>query len=196
MKGRKVELLPDEIKSVFFKLVESKQFTAQQIADDINQRLADFKGEKLVESIDDNTVWREGKRLDEILRQKTESETMVATLGDKYDLTSLGETGRVLMNMLQSAIFRTSTHLMSGNAPVDPETLGDLILSVSRLQRSAIYNQDLEQRIKQQARKEALEKAAAEMESAASDRNLKPEDIKYIRERLYGIYDEPEALIP
>jgi hypothetical protein len=116
-------------------------------------------------------------------------------MADKFDLSNLGEQGRLLLSMLNTAAFKTSAHLMNNDAPIDPETLGDLVLSISRLQRGANYSAELEKQITEKARKQTLEAAAKEMEAGAKERGFTMDDIIHIRERLYGIYDQPKALI-
>jgi hypothetical protein len=194
-KGTKIQRLPDDIRHQLYGLLESKKFTAIEITEQINQMLADFDGDKDVESISKNTVWREAQRMDEIADQMLESQHWAERMSDKFDLTNLGEQGRLLLSMLNTAAFKTSAHLMSKEEFIDPDTLGDLVLSISRLQKGANYSAELEKQISERVRKQALEDAAKEMTNVAKERNLSPEDIVHIRERLYGIYDTPKALV-
>lgn len=194
-KGTKIDRLPDVIRQQLYALLESKKFTAIEITEQVNQMLAEFDGESDVESISKNTVWREAQRMDEIADQMRESQHWAERMSDKFDLTNLGEQGRLLLSMLNTAAFKTSAHLMNKEEFIDPETLGDLVLSISRLQKGANYSAELEKQIAEKVRKQALQDAAKEMEVGAKERGFGMEDIQFIRERLYGIYDQPKALV-
>ncbi|MCP3701406.1 MAG: DUF3486 family protein, partial [Alteromonas sp.] len=79
-----------------------------------------------------------------------------------------------------------TSNLMSQEDPIDPETLGDLVLSISRLQRSANYNADLEKQIAEKARKQALAEAQEQAESAAKTAGLSSGNIDLIRRAIAG----------
>ena len=186
-RGNKIERLPEHVRENLREMLGTKQYTCQQIADAINDELANISGEQTdVESIDDNTVWREKKRIEQISHDIKQSQAYVEALSKQCDLSSIGDTGRVLMNLLQSAAFKTTSNLMSQEDPIDPETLGDLVLSISRLQRSANYNADLEKQIAEKARKQALAEAQEQAESAAKTAGLSSGNIDLIRRAIAG----------
>lgn len=186
-RGTKIERLPEQLREQVRELIASKQYTCQQIADLVNDELTGFSSADTdVESIDDNTVWREKKRIEQISLDIKQSQAYVEALSKQCDLSSIGDTGRVLMNLLQSAAFKTTTTLMNGNDPIDPDTLGDLVLSISRLQRSANYNADLEKQIAERARKQALAEAQSKAEEAAKSAGLSSGNIDLIRRAIAG----------
>ncbi|WP_172449485.1 phage protein Gp27 family protein [Bowmanella denitrificans] len=187
MKGRKVERLPDQIRKTFYQLLESQKFTCQQIADQVNDMLLDYHGDTDVQSIDDNTVWREAKLLEQTTKQLKDAEIWANSMADKFDLSQMGEQGRLLMSMLQAAAFKTTTAFMGKSEPIDPETLGDLVLSISRLQRSANYNAALEKQIREQAVAETKARAAEEAEKAVKKAGADADTIAKLREAITGV---------
>ncbi|MFU2510593.1 phage protein Gp27 family protein [Pseudoalteromonas sp. ASV78] len=186
-RGNKIERLPDHLRENLREMLATKQHTCQQIADAINEELAELSGVQTdVESIDDNTVWREKKRIESIADEIRRSQAYVESLSKQCDLTSIGDTGRVLMSLLQSAAFKTTSSLMGGEDPIDAETLNDLVLAVARLQRSANHNADLEKQIAEKARKQALAEAQAQAESAGKAAGLSSGNIDLIRRAIAG----------
>lgn len=187
MKGRKYERLPPPIKAEFESLLASKQYTSQQISDKINRMLEEYEGETDVKSIDDNTVWREAKRIEEIAARVRESQEMASALSDQFDLNNLGEQGRLLMALLQSAHFKTTTSIMDQGDFIDPETLNELVLSMARLQRSANSNAELEKRIYDKAKRKAQEASAQAAEKVAKQAGASGDTINKIREAIAGV---------
>ncbi|MBH0066782.1 phage protein Gp27 family protein [Pseudoalteromonas sp. NZS100] len=186
-RGNKIERLPDHLRENLREMLATKQHTCQQIADAINEELAELSGVQTdVESIDDNTVWREKKRIESIADEIRRSQAYVESLSKQCDLTSIGDTGRVLMSLLQSAAFKTTSSLMGGEDPIDADTLNDLVLAVARLQRSANHNADLEKQIAEKARKQALAEAQAQAESAGKAAGLSSGNIDLIRRAIAG----------
>ncbi|WP_283709808.1 phage protein Gp27 family protein [Pseudoalteromonas prydzensis] len=186
-RGNKIERLPDHLRENLREMLATKQHTCQQIADAINEELAELSGVQTdVESIDDNTVWREKKRIESIADEIRRSQAYVESLSKQCDLTSIGDTGRVLMSLLQSAAFKTTSSLMGGEDPIDAETLNDLVMAVARLQRSANHNADLEKQIAEKARKQALAEAQAQAESAGKAAGLSSGNIDLIRRAIAG----------
>jgi hypothetical protein len=187
MKGRKIERLPDDIRQHLYSLLESKKFTAIEITEQINEMLAEYDGEKDVDSVSKNSVWREAQRMDEISKQMRESQHWADRMSEKFDLSNLGEQGRLLLSMLSTAAFKTSAHLMNQDDPIDPETLGDLVLSISRLQRGANYSAELEKQITEKARKAALEEAATVAETQAKKGGVGKDTIMQLRQAISNI---------
>jgi len=186
-RGNKIERLPDHLRENLREMLATKQHTCQQIADAINEELAELSGVQTdVESIDDNTVWREKKRIESIADEIRRSQAYVESLSKQCDLTSIGDTGRVLMSLLQSAAFKTTSSLMGGEDPIDADTLNDLVMAVARLQRSANHNADLEKQIAEKARKQALAEAQAQAESAGKAAGLSSGNIDLIRRAIAG----------
>lgn len=186
-KGTKIERLPEGIRKQLFALLESKRFTAMEITNEINQMICDHKGESDVQSISKNTVWREAQKMEEIAEQMRESQHWAERMADKFDLTNLGEQGRLLLSMLNTAAFKTSAHLMSSEEFIDPDTLGDLVLSISRLQKGANYSAELEKQISEKVRKQALEDAANVAEKEATKRGVNATSIKALRQAISDI---------
>jgi len=187
MKGRKVQRLPDTIKNKLEEMIASKKYTSQEIADTVNLMLDEYAGKTDVESIDDNTVWRESKRIEEIAARVRESQEMASALADKFDLNNLGEQGRLLMALLQSAHFKTTTTIMDRDDFIDPETLNELVLSMARLQRSANSNAELEKRIYDKAKLEAQEESAQAAEKIVKQAGASEDTINKLREAIAGV---------
>lgn len=187
MKGRKVERLPDDIRSHLYSLLESKKLTCQEIADQVNDMLLEYENDSEIESIDDNTVWREAKRMERITEQMNESQRWAEAMADKYDLSQLGEQGRILLSMLQSAAFKTASHLMGKSDPIDPETLGDLVLSIQRLQRGTNYSAVLKEQIREEIKQEALAAAASVAEKHAKKGGVGKDAILQLRQAISDI---------
>jgi hypothetical protein len=85
--------------------------------------------------------------------------------------------------MLMSAMFKTTAHAMSkatDDAPVDIETLGDLVLSIQRLQRTANSSAVL----KKQLKDELLAEQKAKLDTLGSKGGVTAETQAAIREAL------------
>ena len=157
-KERKFLRLPQELRVEALQMIESGKYTDQAIADYVNRELPKYPDECDFESVDDNTIWRERKHIDNVIAEMKHSQTVAEALASKLDLENLGETGKLLIGMLQGVALKTTTAAIQGDV-VDPEMLGDLVLSVSRLQKAANYNADLEKQIRQRLAEEQRQKA-------------------------------------
>lgn len=183
MKGTKVDLLPEDIRALLHRLIDSKRYTSQEIADMVNAELADYDGNSDVEQISKNLVWREAKKMEEVANDMRRCQDYATAMADKLDLSSLGEQGMLLQSMLMSAMFKTTAHAMANatdDAPVDIETLGDLVLSIQRLQRTANSSAVL----KKQLKDELLAEQKAKLDAIGSKGGVTAETQAAIREAL------------
>ncbi|EHR42727.1 phage protein Gp27 family protein [Alishewanella jeotgali] len=179
-KGTKVDLLPDDIRRLFHQLIDSKRYTSQQIADMVNAELAQYSGETEVERISKNLVWREAKKMEEVAEDMRRSHEYAKAMSEKFNLQSLGEQGLVIQAMLMSAMHKTAAANIVGGDPIDPELLGELILGINRLQRTANYSAALEKQVEEKL----LAKQKAKLESLGSKGGVTPETQQAIREAL------------
>lgn len=189
MKGTKVDLLPDNIRALLHQLIDSKRYTSQDIADMVNAELEQYAGETEVDRISKNLVWREAKKLEEVADDMRRSQSYAKSMSDKLDLNSLGEQGVLLQSMLMSAMFKTTAHAMASateDSPIDVETLGDLVLSIQRLQRTANFSATLEKQIKEKAIVEAKAAAAEAATDAARKAGLGSGNVELIRQAIAG----------
>jgi len=183
MKGTKADLLPEDIRAYFHQLIQSKKYTCEQIAEMVNQELANYTGESDVEQISKNLVWREAKKMEEVAQDIQRCNEYSKAMADKLNLASLGEQGVLLQSMLMSAMFKTTAHAMSkatDDEPIDPETLGDLVLSIQRLQRSVSNSATLRKQIKE----ELLAEQKAKLEAMDSKGGVTADTKAAIREAL------------
>jgi hypothetical protein len=183
MKGTKIELLPEDIRALLHRLIDSKRYTSQDIADMVNTELANYAGNSDVEQISKNLVWREAKKMEEVANDMRRCQDYATAMADKLDLSSLGEQGMLLQSMLMSAMFKTTAHAMSkatDDAPVDIETLGDLVLSIQRLQRTANSSAVL----KKQLKDELLAEQKAKLDTLGGKGGVTAETQAAIREAL------------
>lgn len=182
-KGTKAELLPDEIRALFYQLINSKRYTSQEIADMVNAELAQYGGETEVDRISKNLAWREAKKMQEVADDMRRSQEYAKGMASQLNLENLGEQGLLLQSMLMSAMFKTTAHAMSAatdESPIDPETLGDLVLSIQRLQRAANSSAVLKKQIKD----EMLEEQRARLSTMQSKGGVTPETLAAINEML------------
>lgn len=183
MKGTKIDLLPEDIRALLHRLIDSKRYTSQDIADMVNTELANYAGNSDVEQISKNLVWREAKKMEEVANDMRRCQDYATAMADKLDLSSLGEQGMLLQSMLMSAMFKTTAHAMAkatDDAPVDIETLGDLVLSIQRLQRTANSSAVL----KKQLKDELLAEQKAKLDTLGSKGGVTAETQAAIREAL------------
>ena len=183
MKGTKIDLLPEDIRSLLHRLIDSKRYTSQDIADMVNAELAEYAGSSDVEQISKNLVWREAKKMEEVANDMRRCQDYATLMADKLDLSNLGEQGMLLQSMLMSAMFKTTAHAMAkatDDAPVDIETLGDLVLSIQRMQRTANSSAVL----KKQLKEELLAEQKAKLDSLGSKGGLTAETQQAIRDAL------------
>jgi hypothetical protein len=189
MKGNKVDLLPEEIRAYFHRLIQSKKYTCDQIAEMVNSELEQYNGETNVEQISKNLVWREAKKMESVAQDIQRCNEYSRAMADKLNLASLGEQGVLLQSMLMSAMFKTTAHAMSkatDEAPVDIETLGDLVLSIQRLQRTANFSAVLEKQIEEKAIAKAKAAATDAAVTAAKKAGVGSGSVALIREAIAG----------
>lgn len=187
MKGTKIDLLPEDIRALLHRLIDSKRYTSQDIADMVNSELANYAGNSDVEQISKNLVWREAKKMEDVANDMRRCQDYATAMADKLDLSSLGEQGMLLQSMLMSAMFKTTAHTIAkatDGAPVDIETLGDLVLSIQRLQRTANFSAVLEKQIEEKAIAKARAAAAEAAVSAAKKAGVSSGNIALLRQAI------------
>lgn len=188
-KGTKIDLLPDDIRRLFHQLIDSKRYTSQQIADMVNAELAQYSGDTEVERISKNLVWREAKKMEEVAEDMRRSQEYAKGLASQLNLENLGEQGVLLQSMLMSAMFKTTAHAMAAatdDSPIDPETLGDLVLSIQRLQRTANFSAVLEKQIEERTMMKAKAAAAEAAVTAAKKAGVGSGNVELIRAAIAG----------
>lgn len=182
-KPSKIDLLPEAIKSELNALLRDGKMTQKLIVEKVNALILDAGlGEEI--KVSASGVNRYSTQMESIgadIRQAREmSEIWVAKLGNK----PTGEVSQLLMEMLRSQFFKL---MMKANDDpdevLDPKTIGELSLSLQRLERAALLNIEKEKQIK----KAFAEQVAEQIDSSAKQVGLTTEGAKLIKQQILGL---------
>lgn len=182
-KVSKIDLLPENIKTKLDELLRNGKMNQKDILAEVN-KLIEAAGLGDEQKLSASGVNRYSTQMESIghdIRQAREmAEMWVAKLGNK----PTGEVSQLLMEMLRTQSFRL---LVKANEDpddvLDPKMIGEMALSIQRLERASLLNMDKEKRLKQAFAEEAANVA----ETAAVQAGLSDAGAKDIRNKILGI---------
>lgn len=151
--------LSDEDLSKFRRLLASGRLSIDALT-----TWLDAKGYEISRS----SVGRYAKSFDQVARKLRESrevtDALVAELGEA---AAQGKQGRLLVEMARSLVFDFLMQAQSNDIALDPKSAMMLGKGLAELGKALRLDQDFETKIREQAAKEALERAAQELDEAA-----------------------------
>ena len=181
-KPSKIDGLPDAIKARLHELLRGS-LPQSEILSIVNGLIDDAglaKSDKLSKS-GLNRYASKMETLGQQIRETREvADAWVARLGTK----PTGEVSQLLIELLRTAHFKLLMKTAEDPDEVlDPETLGDLALSIGRLEKASMLSTQREKEL----RKAFAEEAASEAETAAKAAGLTAEGAKLIKQQILGI---------
>ena len=179
-----ITTLPPDILETLQELLRDPRCTQLDATAKINAILeADGHPERVSKS----AVNRYALRMEEVgarLRQSREvAEMWIGKLGSQPQ----GETGKLLNEIIRTLAFETTMQAAEGDEPVSPAMLKDLALAVQRLESAANLNTDRDKKIRDEARKIALEEAASKVEEVSKTGGMSRESVDIIKREILGI---------
>jgi uncharacterized protein DUF3486 len=182
-KPSKIDLLPDTIKTELNTLLRDGKLTQKAIVAKVNQLIEESGLDDTVK-VSPSGVNRYSTQMETIghdIRQAREmAELWVAKLGNK----PTGEVSQLLMEMLRTQSFKLLVKANDDpNEVLDPKTIGELALSIQRLERAALLSIEKEKQIK----KAFAEQAAEQIDQAATQIGLTVEGAELIKQTILGL---------
>jgi hypothetical protein len=182
-KVSKIDLLPGDIKGKLDELLRNGKMKQKDILREVNL-LIEAAGLSENVKLSQSGVNRYSTQMETIgadIRQAREmSEIWVAKLGSK----PTGEVSQLLMEMLRSQFFKLMIKANDNPDDVlDPKTIGNLALSIQRLEKAAMINLEKEKQI----RKNYAEELAEQLDENAAQIGLTSEGAAKIKAQILGI---------
>lgn len=187
-RGSKIEQLPDEVKGFLDALLRDRQYSQQEILDEVNRQI-DALGLPGSEKLSRSGLNRYATRMEAIGKKMRETNAVadawVQRLGDKPQ----GQVGNLLIQMTRSMAFdlalaaQDQTNEDGEEEPVSLGMLKDLSLTIQRLEKASMDSLKREKEI----RKAFAEEAANTAEKAAKAAGLTAQAIATIKNEILGI---------
>ncbi|WDE07281.1 DUF3486 family protein [Thalassomonas viridans] len=162
-KPSKIDLLPEAIKGELDQLLREGKMTQKDIVAVVNAQIeaAGLGDEQKLSTAGVNRYSTQMETIGADIRQAREmSEIWIAKLGSK----PTGEVSQLLMEMLRTQSFKLL--LKANDNPddvLDPKTIGNMALSIQRLERAALLNMEKEKQIRQAFAEEMAETVTEEL---------------------------------
>lgn len=176
-----ITTLPADILEQLQALLRDPRCTQLKATAQINAIL-EAKGHE--ERVTKSAVNRYSQRMEEVgarLRQSREvAEMWIGKLGNSPQ----GETGKLLNEIIRTLAFETTMQAAESDEPVSPAMLKDLALAVQRLESAANMNQDRDKKIGDEARKQAFEEAANNIEETATAQGMDKDQAYFWRQEV------------
>ncbi len=185
-RGSKIEQLPDEVKSFLDAMLRDKQYTQQEILNEVNKQI-EQQGLPADEKISRSGLNRYASKMAEVGKRMQQTQATaaawVAKLGDK----PTGDIGKLLIQMTQTMAFDLALSAQENeDGEEEPATLGmlkDLALTIQRLEKTRMDSIKNEKEI----RKAFAEEAAQKAESVAKQAGLTAQAVQTIKNEILGI---------
>lgn len=182
-KPSKIDLLPEEIKQQLDTLLRDGKMTQIAILAVVND-LIESSGLSDEQKLSAPGLNRYTTQMDAIghdIKQAREmAEIWVAKLGGK----PTGEVSQLLMEMLRTQSFKLLVKANDDPDEVlDPKTIGNLALSIQRLERAALLSMEKEKQIKAAY----AEEIGKNIDKTAQARGLTKEEAQFWREQVLGV---------
>lgn len=184
--GRKssIKTLPKDVLARLNALIADGSLTLEQLTEWLDQR-----GHRRSLS----AVHRYAKEIEKVqsrLRQSREiTEAVARELGDA---ATQGKQGRLLVEMARGIVFDLLMKLQdasseNGKAALDPRDVAFLGKGLAELGRALRFDQDFEQKIRDAAAREAVEKAADSVDSLAAREGISKKTRDTWRRQVLGL---------
>jgi hypothetical protein len=125
------------------------------------------------------------RAIGERLRQSREvTEALAKEIGDA---AVQGQQGRLLVEMARTLAWDLVMKLQEGGAEVDTKDLAFIGKALAEMAKALRYDQDFELKLRERIERETREKAAAEVETTATEKGLSRETVEAIKARILGV---------
>jgi cytochrome P450 len=180
-----LDLLPVEAEADYswaLGQLAKRERTQEAIRDELNLRLLGLG----LEPVSKSAFNRKAMSFALMARQIEQTREMAGIMAERMDNQPEGDVGLLLGELIKSLTFDVlSGEMMDGEAP-SMKTLKTAAETVDKLERARKANVDTAARIK----KQFADQAMAAVDEAGKQAGLSAENLKLIREQVYGIMEK------
>jgi hypothetical protein len=177
-----VKALPASIRKELDRLLTEGAHTLDQIVAHLRQ---------LGAPVSRSAVGRYSQDFEEVAAHIRESREIASSFARELGEVPDGDMGRVLIEIVHRLVFKASLAKLRDGDAIDAVDAARLAKAIKDLAAGSKIGVDTEIKIREQARKEALAKAAEAAQGAADQAGLTPEQWGLIRAQILGVEVEP-----
>jgi len=161
-----IDRLPEDIQRRFFELLSDPRVNQLGVTARINEVLA---GAGYDMRLSKSAVNRYAIRFAEMKQKLAQAKEIARVYASEIGSEPIGETGQLIVQIIQNLVFELSMKMAGGDADVDAKALRDLCAAVEKLEKAASENVKREERIREQEREKARKAAMDAVDQAAKD---------------------------
>ena len=173
-----IKKLPPALRKEIDKLLADGRHTIDQIVAHL---------QSLGAEVSRSSVGRYSKQFEEVAAKMRESREIASAFARELGEVPEGDTGKVLVELTRNLVFKHVLNSTEMGADVAPQDMMRLAKAIKDLSSSSKLGIETEVKIREQARKEALEQAANEAEGVAKQAGLTEEQYGLIRAKILGV---------
>lgn len=178
----KIKTLPAPIRKELDRLLAGGAHTLDQIVAHL---------QKLGAPVSRSAVGRYSQEFEEVAAHIRESREIASAFARELGEVPEGDMGRVLIEIVHRLVFKAGVAKLRDGDAIDAIDAARLAKAIKDLAAGSKIGLDTEIKIREQARKEALEKAAEAAQGAADQAGLTPEQWGLIRAQILGVEVDP-----
>ncbi|OEU65808.1 MAG: hypothetical protein BA863_08955 [Desulfovibrio sp. S3730MH75] len=172
-----IDLLPEDIRIRINEALRDKRLTQKEILDTFNKLLEDRKHDPISRSALNRYATVVEKMAGRVRDMREAASMVVGRVEDEKS-----DTGRALIEIVKNLAWE-----MTFKEDLDVDALNKLSLLIRRLESASNSSLDRELKVRDQARKLALEDAANAVENAAKQQGLDADQAQFWREQVLGV---------
>ncbi len=134
-----------------------------------------------------SSVGRYSKQFDIVAAKMRESREIAAAFARELGEVPEGDTGQILVEIMRNVVFKLALNANENDDGVDVKDVMRLAKSIKDLSSASKTGIETEAKIREQAKREALEKAANEAEGIAKQAGLTEAQFGLIRAKILGV---------
>lgn len=173
-----IKKLPPELRKEIDKLLADGRHTIDQIVANL---------QSLGAEISRSSVGRYSKQFEEVAAKMRESREIAAAFARELGEVPEGDTGQILVEIMRNLVFKLALNANEKDDDVEIKDVMRLAKAIKDLSRASKTGVEIEAKIREQARKEALEKAANDAAGAAKQAGLTEAQFGLIRAKILGV---------
>lgn len=179
----KIDKLPEEIKSALNMLLREGQMSQQEIRDEINALIVESGVTDDTDYIKRNALSRYSIGFEKGMESYRKAQNMTNAWVKQFGEMPQTDIARTLIEIGKSQVFDFQMKALEEGEVIDPKTMGQMALSIKRLQEAQSGSVKLEKEI----RKQAMEEAAETAEKVAKKAGLTSDTVQMLKAELLGI---------
>ena len=173
-----IKRLPPTLRKEIDKLLADGRHTIDQIVAHLRSLGAD---------VSRSSVGRYSKQFDIVAAKMRESREIAAAFARELGEVPEGDTGQILVEIMRNVVFKLALNANENDDGVDVKDVMRLAKSIKDLSSASKTGVETEAKIREQARKEALEAAAQAVEKSGVQAGLDDNQLGIIRAKILGV---------